>query len=510
MTHATTVSNERTAGPSLRGMWRAWGVYGASSILNRSIAFLLLPLYTRVLSPEEYGIRAMVGLGLDLVGLLVSFGLKEAINRFYTGGGPDGAPRPEAASTGILAHAALIGGGVAVGIALAPWLSGLLLGDPMLAPYLRLGLVAAFFVHTLEAAFVYMRARGRAGTLALVSLVHLVAMVALNLMFVVGLRRGVAGIFYAEILASGVLAVIFTVRTLREVGVRFVPALARQMLRFGAPLMCLPFAWMFVKRIDILFLTHYGSLAYVGIYALAVQYAQVLQFVVLTPFQNYWDPAQFEVARDASGGRTYRRIFQWFTFTSVVAAFGLAVMADDVIGLMAAPAFHGAAAVAPMLLVAFLMLGFQGFFKSGLLIRNRTALVGVVAALTAAVNVGVNAIAVPHFLAAGAAAARVVAMVVMVLVTFLLAQRLWPQRPDLAGFARLAGLAVGLFLLSRWLPEMPVMLTIGVKAALVAALVGLGVWTGAVERPDVANAWAVVRARLRRRGGEAEAVSPTS
>src|SRR5687768_17052734 len=89
---------------SLKAMVRVCSVYGVSSLLSRSIAFLLLPLYTRVLTPEEYGIRAMVGLGLELTMLLAACGLKEAINRFYAGGDGGRAVRPEAASTGILTH----------------------------------------------------------------------------------------------------------------------------------------------------------------------------------------------------------------------------------------------------------------------------------------------------------------------------------------------------------------------------------------------------------------------
>src|SRR5438552_18779962 len=151
-------------------MWRVWSVYGASSILSRSIAFLLLPLYTRVLTPQEYGIRAMVSLGTEVIALMVAFGLKEAINRFYTGADSDGVNPNHAASTGILAHGALIALGTSAGFVFAPWLAGPLLGDATLAPYLRLGLIGSFFAHVQESALVYVRARGRAGTVALVSL----------------------------------------------------------------------------------------------------------------------------------------------------------------------------------------------------------------------------------------------------------------------------------------------------------------------------------------------------
>src|SRR5438045_4024949 len=75
-------SPEATSGRSLTAMGRNWFVYGISSIASRLVGFLLLPVYTRVLTPEEYGIRAMVTLGVDVVGMLFSLGIGVAMVRF--------------------------------------------------------------------------------------------------------------------------------------------------------------------------------------------------------------------------------------------------------------------------------------------------------------------------------------------------------------------------------------------------------------------------------------------
>ena len=485
--------------PSLEGMARICSVYGVSSILSRAIAFLLLPLYTRVLSPEEYGIRAMVAVGVELTLLLTACGLKEALNRFYAGGDAERPLRPEAASTGILTHIALIGAGAAMGLAFAPWLAGPLLGDPALAPYLRLGMIAGFFIHVHEGTLVYLRAERRAATVAMVSLGNLLAMVALNLVFVVAFRWGVAGIFYAEILVFGISGAAFTLRILREVGTTFVPSLARAMIRFGIPLMLVPFASLFVSRADVMFLTHYGSLASVGIYALSVQCAQVLQLAVIYPFRYFWDATQFQIVRDDAGGRMFRRMFQWLTSLAVIAAFGCAIAAEHVIQLMAAPAFHEAARVVPILVIAYVLEGIYLFFNAALLVRNRTGLVGLVAVLTAVVNLGANALLVPSFLATGAASARVIAQTVMVVTTFVLAQRLGRQHPDFRGLTVLSASAVALFVVSQSLPELPLLVVVPVKGLLVLALCAVAIWGGAVDRDDARHAFDVVYGRRVRR-----------
>src|SRR5205085_5145319 len=112
---------------ALASMGRNWLVYGISSIASRFVGFLLLPLYTRVLTPEEYGLRAMVTVGVDVVGMLFSLGIGTAMVRYYAGSGDE--RRPEAVSTGLFAGATILGLGIAVALACAPWLSVLILGD---------------------------------------------------------------------------------------------------------------------------------------------------------------------------------------------------------------------------------------------------------------------------------------------------------------------------------------------------------------------------------------------
>jgi O-antigen/teichoic acid export membrane protein len=237
----------------------------------------------------------------------------------------------------------------------------------------------------------------------------------------------------------------------------------------------------------------------VGIYSLSVQCAQVLWLAVIYPFRHVWDPLQFQLGADEAGRAMFRRMFQWVTFLAVVAAFGCAVAADDVIRVMAAPAFHAAGAVVPILVITYVLEVIHLFFNSALLVRNRTTLVAAVALTTVTVNLAANALLVPYFLAAGAATARVVAQVAMVITTFAIAQRLAPQSPNFRALAAIGGWALALFGVSRLLPELPLTILIPVKALLVIGLVVLGVWSGALDRGELRGAWRGVARRLRPR-----------
>src|SRR4051794_4564013 len=58
-------------------------VYGVSSLLGQVIGFLLLPLYTRYLTPKDQGVVAMMAIVTLLFGPLANLGMTNAIFRRF-------------------------------------------------------------------------------------------------------------------------------------------------------------------------------------------------------------------------------------------------------------------------------------------------------------------------------------------------------------------------------------------------------------------------------------------
>ena len=58
-------------------------IYAIGMIAARIASFLLLPLYTHFLSPEDYGILALLEVVAMYFGITVNAGFNEALTRFY-------------------------------------------------------------------------------------------------------------------------------------------------------------------------------------------------------------------------------------------------------------------------------------------------------------------------------------------------------------------------------------------------------------------------------------------
>ena len=59
------------------------GIYTLTSIINAAIPFLLLPVLTRYLTPEDYGIVSMLALLVSLASPFIGININGAISRQY-------------------------------------------------------------------------------------------------------------------------------------------------------------------------------------------------------------------------------------------------------------------------------------------------------------------------------------------------------------------------------------------------------------------------------------------
>ena len=77
----------------LRRLATTGAAYTASSIVSKLIAVLLLPLYTRYLTPSDYGAAEVMFAAVVTASIVVRLGVIEALLRFYYMDGEDPAER---------------------------------------------------------------------------------------------------------------------------------------------------------------------------------------------------------------------------------------------------------------------------------------------------------------------------------------------------------------------------------------------------------------------------------
>lgn len=490
---------------AMGGIGRHTLVYGAGIVLSQSVSFLMLPIYTRYLTPADYGVMELIELALDLIATVAGARIAVGIFRYYHKAGDPESQNAVVSTAFLVLSLSYLTVGAATALCAEP-LARLVFGSTENAPLIRLAAGALACTSLTIAPLTFARVRERSTLFVLANASLLVAKVGLNLLFLVGLGLGVKGVFLSNLLASVFVGGALAIYLVRNVGLRWSRSATRDLLRYGIPLVGTQLATFVATFGDRFFLNAAADEAAVGLYGLAYRFGFLLAAVGYMPFELVWEPARFSIARRPDREEVLARGFVYLNLLLLSAAVGISLFVHEVLVVMAAPAFHPAAAIVPVIVVAYVFQGWVGVQDIGILIREKTEYVTLANWIAAGVAVAGYALFIPRYLAWGAAGVTVVAFAVRWLGVYCASQRLWPVRYRWSPVLRMAALGVATVAVGLTLPELGLWTALAVKTVLFAGFL-LACWhlggLAADERRELAGMASSLRAALRR-GGAAE------
>ncbi|HKG37181.1 MAG TPA: oligosaccharide flippase family protein, partial [Solirubrobacterales bacterium] len=241
----------------LRRLATTGAAYTAASILSKVVAVALLPLYTRYLSPGDYGAAEVLFAGVVALSIVIRFGLIEAVLRFYYEERED-PDRVVAASFAAIFWAATAG--ALVLLPFAGPLSELLLDRPA-AGLTRIAIGGLWVLTLFEFLLTLFRLEERARAYFATTMANVVATIPLTVALVVVAEEGARGLLLGSYGAGAafVLALIWVHR--RRLSLRPERAVLRRMLRFGAPTMPAELSLYSLQFIDRIILVRLAGLA---------------------------------------------------------------------------------------------------------------------------------------------------------------------------------------------------------------------------------------------------------
>jgi O-antigen/teichoic acid export membrane protein len=287
----------------LKRLVSSLAAYQVADVVSKFIAVLLLPVYTRYISPAGYGVVELLANGVILISILVRFGMIESFLRFYFA--DEDQDRRDALarrSVGfLLASSTAVS---AVLAAAASPLSKLVLGyhDPTT---FRIAVLGLWAFTNLEMAYALLRVEERLRTYAIASLINVALTIASSLVLVVALGKGARGLLLGNYGASTVVlfGLWWTMRD-RLLTARRSAENHGVLLRFGLPTVPAEASVYALSIIDRYYIFHQRSPALAGLYSIAVKLAGAVAFIVRA-FQYAWPPLAYSVRDDAEAARLY-------------------------------------------------------------------------------------------------------------------------------------------------------------------------------------------------------------
>lgn len=407
----------------LKAVLRDSLVYGLASVLSKGLAIFLLPLYTRVLSPGDYGAYdLLITLGA-LANLVVALEIAQGLARYWADA-HEPAERRRLASTSLWFSVLMYGLFLLLGLLAAPQLNALLLGDARYLDAFRLGIgfIAVNGIYYLL--LNQFRWEMRSTAYALASVTYALFTLLFALVFCLWHGMGLEGVMLAQLLAA-LLASLLCLWLLRQTfGWQFDTGHLRAMLRFSTPLVPAGLAVFISLYINRFALNHFGSLEDVGHFGIGSRIAGLAALLILG-IQAALTPLVYQHYRDPQTPGQIARLFSWFMAVALAGCLFLALFARELLMLFATPEFMAGAALVGVLAPS-LLLSQMYIFAPGIAIAKKTHWQLWVTLMSAATSVAGNWLLVPLWGVWGAALATLLASLLFFICWLSLSQRLYP------------------------------------------------------------------------------------
>lgn len=455
-------------------------VYGIGSVLQALLGFVLIPLYTKSLTPEMYGAWALITLCGTLAGVVFYLGVSSALARSYYDY-PEGPGRKAAVNTALLMTALGAAAQIAVGMLWGDRLSAAVLGTAEFATHVRLALVGTAFGFLNQLFYVLLRFERRSTAVIALNLGALISGVSLIAYLLLVRELGVLAPVLGEALNQLLLLLALGWTCRHWLGGGISRREVRLQLAFGLPTVMSGLMYYLHTAGDRFWIKKYGDLADVGVYALAARIGMLIHVLLIIPFGQIWSPVRLEMKDHPGAAEFFGRVLIYYLLAGLMFALTLSLFSPEVVSLLARQSDYAAAAKAvPIVVCAHLTYGFVMVLDAGIVFSRRIYLIATMAAVALAVNAASNLGLVPRLGFMGASCSLLISMSVFSIGIGLISNRLFPIRVDwwrlalgstIFGVAIVAGAQIG------------VQVTVGAIALKLAvvSMVGAGFYRGVLN-----------------------------
>jgi O-antigen/teichoic acid export membrane protein len=439
--------------PSVKGyhlpsLLRSSLLYLVGDLGTKVLTIFLIPIFTRVLTPEDYGIIGYAAALINVLSPLVGLGLIGNLPVLYYAYEGDERNRLISSVFNLTFLYALI-------------LTGLFFffGPPIFAriapeipfnPYIILSLGTLFLMTFYYLPTGLFNIQERASAYMSYGLCLSLLGAGANIILVLVLRLGAAGALAANLLvgAGGLLTVLLILRKIYRPVVD--GAKVRAMLHLSLPTLPHLFCSTLGRFADRFFLAGVSGLAATGFYSLAMNIS-ILILLVMGGVTNALNPMFYRRAnqQDATLPGDWSRLSTLAIFGAAWISLGVAMMGSEMVQLLAPPKYYEAIPLLPILALGQAVTLLYWLMAPGISYTRNTWVYPVASFPAMGVNLLLNAVLVPRFGAMGAAWAMVASNTAQALIFCYFSRRFFPVAYEYRQIGKVILLSAILFAISH-------------------------------------------------------------
>lgn len=363
-------------------------IFGIGTFSSKVMVYLLMPLYTALLSKAEYSTADLITQAANLLMPLAAIGMYDGIFRFAIDAGEK---KKEVYSSGM---AVLLLGSVVFTL-----LSPILWQFDYFEGYNWLIVVFVITANLQCAVSFYVRGLGYTKMYALQGIINTALNIALNVIFLVCFEMGVLG-YVLSVVVANVLVTLFLIVAMklwRDFDIKLVTKeTVVAMLKYSVPL--IPntvFIWL-NSVANRFIVAHFCGNDVNGLFAAALKIPTAITLLT-TIFTEAWQLSAVADADDNGRGSFYSSVFKSYLGLICMAGSALIALSKVFTVLLMDASYYDAWQYMPTMIISTVFLSLATFMGSVYLVKKKSVMSLVTSMTGAAVNILVTVLFIPVF-----------------------------------------------------------------------------------------------------------------
>ncbi|MGQ9799001.1 MAG: oligosaccharide flippase family protein [Ignavibacterium sp.] len=410
----------------LKELTKDTAIYGISTMVGRFLNFILVPFFTNIFDPNEYGYVMLLYAYIGLFNIIFVYGLDSAFLKYAAfkdiGDDKDNFSTPYLSIlfTSILFTAIIILLRVPIGYAISL---------PNNYNYLIIySVLIIFFDSNASIPFLKLRLERKAKYFSVLKVLNITINIAANFILILKYKLGIEAIFISNLIAS-LLTLVFLLPTiLKNFKPKMHSLLYKRLLKFGLPYLPAGLAVMMVQVIDVPILQALTDVDTVGIYKANYKLG-IFMMLFVSMFQYAWQPFFLNNAKEENAKEIFSKVLTYFTVVGSVLLITLSLFISELVKInfagfyLLGEKYWSGISIVPIILLGYFFNGLYVVFSAGIYIQEKSIFAPIVTGLGAFVNVAVNYALIPWMNIIGAALATLASYIVMAAGYYIVTQK---------------------------------------------------------------------------------------
>lgn len=393
-------------------------IFGIGGVLQKTIAFILLPIYTTRLAVSEYGSLGLlitVGSVMSMIFILgINYGLFRSYFEYK-----DEENRKAVISTAFLIL--LISNLILfiIGFSFSRHLSYLIFGNyDYRLHFILITIIIIFEVFNVVPTAV-LQVKRKSVVFISLQIFFLLIRIGLIVYLIIFKNLGILGVLIGN-LSVGFLSCLAYYFYIRKIFVaKFLKTEAVNMLKVGLPLIPSNLSVFVFSSIDRFFLNYYTNLSEVGLYNLAYNFGNLITVLFAAPLALIW-PVMFFSAKNHKNIKEF--YIRALTYTSLIVFFiflFISLLSKEAIKIFANEEYWGAYRVIPIIVLTYSIWPLRKSVNVAVILKKKTQSQALIFFIGAVINIGLNFILIPKYGIMGAASSTIITYIIIMIILFI-------------------------------------------------------------------------------------------